>query len=112
MADEGNTFDAELAEQVFDGAERWGWEYVPPPAPLPHPAAACPPEWTEPFYPELARLQTEAADRRGMAGAIPVAVVGIGACALFNIFLALGVLAVAGAVLAATRPSRRVETAR
>ncbi|MFF6886020.1 hypothetical protein ACFY9F_22900 [Streptomyces sp. NPDC012421] len=111
MADEGNTFDAELAAEVFDGAERWGWEYVPPPTPLPHPAAARPPEWTEPFYPELARLQAEEAGRRGKAG-VPVAVVVIGVCAVFNIFLALVLAVVGGVVLAATRPSRRVETAR
>lgn len=112
MSDEGSPFDAELASRVFDGVERWGWEYVPPPTPRPHPAAAHPPVWTEPFYPELARLQAEAAGSRGRSAVAAVVFGIVAVCAVIHVLVALVLLVVGGVVVAATRPSRRIEAVR
>jgi hypothetical protein len=53
-----------LAERVFTGEERWGWEYVEPPSPVLHPDAGNPPVWQEPVHPPLVKLERRRAKRQ------------------------------------------------
>ncbi|WP_411082708.1 hypothetical protein [Streptomyces sp. cmx-18-6] len=59
---------AQLAVRVFEGEERWGWEYVEPPALVPYHLANTPPVWTEPHDQELRRLEAAAAQKKGGRG--------------------------------------------
>ncbi|MEU9303313.1 hypothetical protein [Streptomyces sp. NPDC048269] len=75
-ADEGG---GQLAEQVFAGEERWGWEYVEPPVLVPHHLANTPPVWKEPSDPDLRRRETAAGQKSGKGiGCAIVLTLGIG----------------------------------
>lgn len=60
-----NEVGAQLAERVFAGEERWGWEYVEPAALIPHPSSSSPPVWTEPSNPRAGGRAAQGGKRSG-----------------------------------------------
>ncbi|MER7842099.1 hypothetical protein ABTY98_41000 [Streptomyces sp. NPDC096040] len=109
----GGTDDgAELALRVFAGEERWGWEFVQPPAPPAHRDAHNPPAYSEPSDQEVRAMEerVESGESRGtgclvlIAGGIAYAAGGAGA--------ALIVAVLVFAAMAATSPSARLRAAR
>ncbi|MFJ3927520.1 hypothetical protein [Streptomyces sp. NPDC090022] len=78
----GDPGPAELAERVFSGPERWGWEFVAPPEPPPHPAAHTPPVYAEPSTARVERLKKKLEDkvdegRKASASALIVVIAGV-----------------------------------
>ncbi|MFC9293503.1 hypothetical protein ACFTWH_27200 [Streptomyces sp. NPDC057011] len=59
---------AELALRVFHGDERWGWEFVQPPEPPPHPEAQNPPVYKEPSDAEVRSAQERVTGGRNTTG--------------------------------------------
>ncbi|MER5773816.1 hypothetical protein ABT144_05910 [Streptomyces sp. NPDC002039] len=107
--------DAELAERVFAGPERWGWEFVQPPEPDVHPDAHHPPVHTEPSDAEVRRLQEQVRGGRNTSGRGCVAVlIAIVVFALSKASLiATGVaLALFTALVVASSPKARLGAAR
>ncbi|MCX5302930.1 MULTISPECIES: hypothetical protein [Streptomyces] len=109
----GRPAGGDLAEGVFTGPERWGWEFVEPPGLVAHPESGSPPVWAEPYFPELAELENRRALR--LSGPQNVGVVfAILACGLLTVGLIVAaVLAVLFlAVTLGTRPARQHDRAR
>ncbi|MFJ8162169.1 hypothetical protein ACIRBY_14720 [Streptomyces sp. NPDC096136] len=77
--------EAELVRRVFAGEERWGWEFVQPPEPPPHPDAANPPAHVEPSHTRVRDLTERATEKRNSSG-----------CGCFTFLLAVGVFLGAG----------------
>ncbi|MCX4696417.1 hypothetical protein [Streptomyces sp. NBC_01408] len=95
-----------LAEGVFGGGERWGWEFVVPAGVVAHPDAANPPVWVEPYFPELARLE-ERRSLRLTAGQIVGVVFAIVVLGMITVgFLSLILAAVFIVVVSVTNPNR------
>ncbi|MFG2881741.1 hypothetical protein ACGFYV_05355 [Streptomyces sp. NPDC048297] len=76
----------ELVEAVFGGVERWGWEFVQPPEPPPHPDADRPPVYLEPADTEVRQMRERAMEGRKTSG-----------CGCITFLLALCGFIVAGA---------------
>ncbi|MFE1825117.1 hypothetical protein [Streptomyces yangpuensis] len=104
---------AELALRVFRGDERWGWEFVRPPEPPPHPEARTPPSRTEPSDARVRSAQARAMSGRNtsgfgfltlLAGAVTFAAAGAGA--------AVVVVVLVVALIAATSPAVGLRAAR
>jgi hypothetical protein len=89
-----------LAQRLFTAPERWGWEYVEPRPPQPHPDLADYPQWVEPMGADLAaHQQALAAARWKLRTRLKIA----GGLFLLGLFVsagsgALGTLMVLGAL--------------
>ncbi|MFD7748217.1 hypothetical protein ACFV2V_17990 [Streptomyces sp. NPDC059698] len=104
---------AELARRVFTGQERWGWEFVQPPAPPAHRDAQHPPVYSEPSGDEVRAMEERALTARKNRGtgcllllAGIVAYAAGGPSAVVIVVLLLIVL------MAATSPAARLGAAR
>ncbi|MCJ0869050.1 hypothetical protein [Streptomyces sp. AP-93] len=112
IRDEAPSSGDDWADGVFQGPERWGWEFVVPPAPVAHAEAGNPPTWVEPYFPELARLEQEVAGRMGpgriVGVALAIAVGGLFVVGFLSVVVAVGFVV----IVVATNPSRRRDQAR
>ncbi|MCY0933948.1 hypothetical protein [Streptomyces sp. H34-S4] len=86
MSDERARPGDGLAEGLFSGGERWGWEFVVPAEPVAHPDSGNPPVWVEPYFPELAELEQRRALRLSGPQSVGV-VLGILVCGLLTVGL-------------------------
>lgn len=102
-----------VADGLFGGGERWGWEFVVPAGPVAHPDSGSPPVWVEPYFPELAELDNRRALRlTGLQSAGVVLMILF--CGLLTVgLIGAAVLAVVFvAVSLATNPARQHDRAR
>ncbi|WP_324783837.1 hypothetical protein [Streptomyces sp. H51] len=101
-----------LAEHVFSGVERWGWEFVQPPEPPPHAEADRPPVYQEPSHAELRHAQERATEGRSGFGGGCVTLV-VAAVAFFSAGV-LGLVTVAvivAVIMSASSPQGKVRAA-
>uniref|UniRef100_A0AAU2JWX8 Type VII secretion protein EccE n=1 Tax=Streptomyces sp. NBC_00049 TaxID=2903617 RepID=A0AAU2JWX8_9ACTN len=113
MSAGGRPGGGDLADGVFGGRERWGWEFVVPPGVVAHPDEGNPPVWVEPYFPELAELENRRALR--LSGPQNVGVVlAILVCGMLTVGLIATALLVVVflAVSLGTHPARQHGRAR
>lgn len=104
---------AELALRVFTGDERWGWEFVQPPAPPAHRDAHNPPAYTEPSGAEVRAMEERAmAGTRNNGSGCLLLLVGVVAFIAGGAAVGAVVVAVLVVVLIANSPSARLRAAR
>ncbi|MGW3564929.1 hypothetical protein ACWDSL_13720 [Streptomyces sp. NPDC000941] len=104
---------AELALRVFTGDERWGWEFVQPPAPPAHRDAHNPPAYTEPSGAEVRAMEERVmtGTKNNGSGCL-LLLVGVVAFIAGGAAAAAVVVAVLVVVLIANSPSARLRAAR
>ncbi|RKT02203.1 hypothetical protein BX286_0071 [Streptomyces sp. 3211.6] len=85
MSDAVSDTEAELVRRLFAGEERWGWEFVQPPEPPPHPDAARPPVLVGPSNARVRDLEERATGKRNSSG-----------CGCFTFLLAVFAFLAAG----------------
>ncbi|MEU6926115.1 MULTISPECIES: hypothetical protein [unclassified Streptomyces] len=104
---------AELALRVFTGEERWGWEFVQPPAPPAHRDAHNPPVYTEPSGEEVRAMEERAMiGKKNKGSGCLVLLAGIVGFAVGGGTAAAIVVCLVIVVLMASSPSARLKAAR
>uniref|UniRef100_A0AAU2JVC2 Uncharacterized protein n=1 Tax=Streptomyces sp. NBC_00049 TaxID=2903617 RepID=A0AAU2JVC2_9ACTN len=104
---------AELALRVFTGEERWGWEFVQPPAPPAHRDANRPPVYTEPSGQEVRAMEERAMTGKSSSGSGCLTVLaGVIAFASGGPEAAVIVVVLIVALLIASSPNARLRAAR
>ncbi|MFC9746353.1 hypothetical protein [Streptomyces niveus] len=103
---------AELARRVFTGQERWGWEFVQPPAPPAHRDAHKPPVYTEPSGDNVRAMEERAMSGKSKGSGCLVLLAGVVAFSAGGIALAAIVISLIIFLLIANSPSARLRTAR
>ncbi|MFH8476967.1 hypothetical protein [Streptomyces sp. NPDC018000] len=109
---EEDAASAELALRVFTGDERWGWEFVQPPAPPAHRDAGNPPVYTAPSDAEVRSAQERAMGGKKTAGSgCAILIAGIAALAAGGVQAAVVVVILVIVVFAMTSPRARLRAA-
>ncbi|MFE9610956.1 hypothetical protein [Streptomyces sp. NPDC006012] len=104
--------DAELALRVFTGDERWGWEFVQPPAPPAHRDAGKPPVYKDPSDAEVRSAQERAMGGKKTVGSgCAILIAGVAALAAGGVQAAVVVVILVIVAFAMTSPQARLRAA-